>query len=99
MSKIKLGFIYFIYYIFIVYRKDQTTLRKVVELLATLGYEPELKLIHSTQQEKPKTNRDRIYRLTVAGFCFGNIMLLSFPEYLSSGHIDHNMIRMFSYLF
>ncbi len=84
--------------IFIVYRKDQTTLRKVVELLATLGYEPELKLIHSTQQEKPKTNRDRIYRLTVAGFCFGNIMLLSFPEYLSSGHIDHTMIRMFSYL-
>lgn len=84
--------------IFIAYRKDQTTLRQVVELLATLGYEPELKLIHSTQQEKPKANRERIYRLTVAGFCFGNIMLLSFPEYLSSGHIDHQMVRLFSYL-
>lgn len=84
--------------IFIVYRHRETSLRSVVELLATLGYEPELKLVHSTRPKKSTVNRDRIYRLTVAGFCFGNIMLLSFPEYLSGGHIDPVMNRVFSYL-
>lgn len=84
--------------IFIAFKKNETSLRQVVELLATLGYEPDLKYIHAVKKEEQKTDRSRIYRLTVAGFCFGNIMLLSFPEYLSSGYIDHGMNKLFSIL-
>lgn len=59
------------------------TLKQIAELLTSIGYEPyiSLKDLHSTP--KKYYNKQRIYRLGVAGFCLGNIMLLSFPEYLS----------------
>lgn len=59
----------------------KTTLKKVVDLLCQLGYEPEisLNLNKENEQRKPLTH---LIKLGVAGFVFGNIMLLSFPEYL-----------------
>jgi Cu+-exporting ATPase len=73
------------------------SLREVVELLASLGYEPELSLA-SVRREKPaSTNRSLYYRIGVAGFCFGNIMLFSFPEYLAGESVDRNLARFFSY--
>jgi Cu+-exporting ATPase len=59
----------------------KTSLRRVAELLTSLGYEPYLSL-NNIKQTKPRVSRHSIYRLGIAGFCFGNIMLLSFPEYL-----------------
>ncbi len=82
----------------VVYQPSHTTLRKIVELLSTIGYEPDLRFADLHEKTEKKLNRRRIYRLVVAGFCFGNIMLLSFPEYLSGGHPDHTMNRVFSYL-
>jgi len=64
------------------------SLRKVVELLSKIGYEPELNL---HKLDEPKTvfvNRSLIYKLGLAGFSFGNIMLLSFPEYLGFEESD-----------
>jgi Cu+-exporting ATPase len=66
------------------YNPQVLTLRRLVEQLAAIGYEPELKLDATS---KPKSNpytRRLILQMGVAGFCFGNIMLLSFPDYLSS---------------
>lgn len=68
----------------IVYNEPETTLRKIVEVLDRIGYEPFINLNHSAKNEKPRKNRSLIYRLGVAGFCFGNIMLFSIPEYFSS---------------
>lgn len=82
----------------VVYEKEKTSLRRVVELLATLGYEPAFNYEDLGAKKTANPNRQRIYRLTVAGFCFGNIMMLSFPEYLSNGDVDHSMLRMFSYV-
>jgi Cu+-exporting ATPase len=81
----------------VVYEKEKTSLRRVVELLATLGYEPALNFVDLGAKTTTNPNRQRIYRLTVAGFCFGNIMMLSFPEYLSNGDVDPSMLHMFSY--
>lgn len=67
----------------IIFNEKQLPLRVLVELLTELGYEPHLSL-QQMKQEKPKVNRRLVYRLGVAGFCFGNIMLLSFPEYFSA---------------
>ncbi|MCB0696175.1 MAG: heavy metal translocating P-type ATPase metal-binding domain-containing protein [Chitinophagaceae bacterium] len=69
----------------ITFRKEEISLRKVVELLTTLGYEPLISLEETSKEGKSSFDKKRIYKLGVAGFCFGNIMLMSFPEYLSVG--------------
>ncbi|OYU97107.1 MAG: heavy metal translocating P-type ATPase [Bacteroidetes bacterium B1(2017)] len=57
------------------------SLRKLVELLSSLGYEPSLNLNDLEGKKKQSTNRRLLYQVGVAGFGFGNIMLISFPEY------------------
>ena len=68
------------------FRKEEMSLRKLVELLTTIGYEPYISLDESDKKERSSFDKKRIYKLGVAGFCFGNIMLMSFPEYLSIGN-------------
>jgi Cu+-exporting ATPase len=56
----------------------------LASLLARLGYEP---LIDSgeeqAQQKKRTSQQNRLFlKLGIAGFCAGNAMLFSFPEYL-----------------
>lgn len=65
------------------YNSSSTSLRNIVELLSTIGYEPSLKLDQLESTEKNTKNRGLWLKLGVAGFCFGNIMLFSFPEYLN----------------
>ncbi len=74
--------------VFISFNPTEITLRKVVELLAFTGYEPYISLKDSISTKKPSFNRRQIYRIGVAGFCFSNIMMLSFPEYFSAGNIE-----------
>jgi Cu+-exporting ATPase len=74
--------------VFIVYDPRRVSLRKVVELLSFVGYEPFISLKQTVAKRSPAFNRQRIYKIGVAGFCFANIMMLSFPEYFSSGKID-----------
>lgn len=57
------------------------TLKALITLLAKIGYEPTLNLNNIQQPVKPSISRRLTYQLGVAGFCFGNIMLISFPEY------------------
>jgi Cu+-exporting ATPase len=65
----------------IVFLNEKATLRKVAELLTRIGYEPHISL-NDLSETRPGINKSMIYQLGVAGFCFGNIMLMSFPEYL-----------------
>jgi P-type Cu+ transporter len=64
------------------YHKEKINLREVVETLASIGYEPLLQL--DALENKVESGQDKkiLYKLGVAAFCFGNIMLFSFPEYL-----------------
>lgn len=68
------------------FRKKEISLRSIVELMTTIGYEPHISLDESDKKDKSGFDKKRIYKLGVAGFCFGNIMLMSFPEYLSAGN-------------
>ncbi len=74
--------------VFVAYDPQQTSLRKVVELLAFIGYEPYISLNDTVSKKKNNFNKNQLYRIGVAGFCFANIMMLSFPEYFSSGNIE-----------
>ncbi len=71
-------------------------LRQVVELLDVLGYPPKLTLADAEETHQRKYDRKRWYALGIAGFCFGNIMLLSFPEYL--GVQDPRLTVLFQWL-
>lgn len=83
----------------VVFNTDQITLRKLAETLTEVGYEPHISLNDISGKKAPRYNRARLYKLGIAGFCFGNIMLLSFPEYFSSGQIDEKQLKaLFSYL-
>ncbi len=78
------------------FRKAEITIRQIVELLTTIGYEPYISLDETDKKERSSFDKKRIYKLGVAGFCFGNIMLLSFPEYLSiSNGIQHEYANLF----
>ncbi|MFT3676498.1 MAG: heavy metal translocating P-type ATPase metal-binding domain-containing protein [Chitinophagaceae bacterium] len=57
------------------------SLREGAELLTSIGYEPYISL-NDLKQKRPSIDKSLVYQLGIAGFCFGNIMLLSFPEYL-----------------
>ncbi len=74
--------------VFISYDPQMITLRKVVELLAFIGYEPYISLDDMKEGTVKKFDRKQIFALGVAGFCFSNIMMLSFPQYFSGGIID-----------
>ncbi len=60
---------------------ENLNLREVVELLATLGYEPEINLDQTEKKQRKTISRRLVYQVGLAGFAFGNIMLMSLPEY------------------
>jgi Cu+-exporting ATPase len=59
---------------------EVVSIKDVVLLLCRIGYEPYISL-EDCSKKKKDINRSLTYKLGVAGFAFGNIMFLSFPEY------------------
>ncbi|PWA10897.1 heavy metal translocating P-type ATPase [Flavobacterium laiguense] len=62
------------------YNPEIVSLKDIVYLLSSIGYEPYISL-ENYETGKNNVDRSLTYKLGVAFFCFGNIMLLSFPEY------------------
>lgn len=73
------------------------SLRQLAELLTSVGYEPYISLRQSGAK-KPGTDMSKLYKLGVAGFCFANIMLMSFPEYLGIDTQEQYLTSLFRYL-
>jgi len=85
--------------VLIIFDPNTTSLKRIVELLAFIGYEPHISLLDTEEKTERKVNRGHIHRIGVAGFCFGNIMMLSFPEYFSGGQIGaEGLKRVFEWL-
>ena len=64
----------------ITYNPEMVSLKTIVHLLSSIGYEPYISL-ENYETGKNNVDRSLTYKLGLAFFCFGNIMLLSFPEY------------------
>ena len=64
----------------ITYNPEVVSIKSIVYLLSSIGYEPYISL-ENYETGTNKVDRTLTYKLGVAFFCFGNIMLLSFPEY------------------
>ena len=87
--------------VYILFNQNQTTLRDVAVLLSQIGYPPEINLndLDNDAAKKGTVSRRIYYQLGVAGFAFGNIMLLSFPEYLGlKDSLDGNFAPILGYL-
>ncbi len=67
----------------ITYSAAETSLRKVVETLHSIAYTPHISL-EDLDKKKPGGSNDLLTKLAVAGFAFGNIMLMAIPEYVQS---------------
>lgn len=81
----------------VIFNHKKISLREVAELLTSIGYEPYISL-NNLKAKKPRLPRTMIYQLGVAGFCFANIMLMSFPEYLGLEDAEKNLQNAFRYL-
>ncbi|GHC47487.1 heavy metal translocating P-type ATPase [Ulvibacter litoralis] len=64
----------------ITFNSETLTVKQLVLLLAQIGYEPYISLEDAKPKERSH-NKKLIFKLGVAGFAFGNVMFLSFPEY------------------
>lgn len=66
----------------ITFKNTEISLRQIVELLASIHYIPMINLQSITGEKNKSENKKIIYKLGIAGFVFGNTMLLSMPEYI-----------------
>lgn len=64
----------------VTFDSEHTSLKEIVLMLSSIGYEPYISL-EDYEVGKKKIDRTLLYQLAIAGFAFGNVMFLSFPEY------------------
>jgi Cu+-exporting ATPase len=76
----------------------QIKLSELAALITRIGYEPYISLNDVEGKQIKKWDRTRLYKIGISGFAFGNIMLLSFPEYFHLGEsaTDQNLRTLFS---
>jgi len=78
--------------------RHQISLQKLVELLYDLGYEPVISLQDVIQKQNKADKGNLVQKIAVAGFCFGNVMLLSFPEYFGLSNYEQSFKQFFGWL-
>lgn len=79
------------------FNPQKIALSRIGQWLANIGYAPSINLEDPTR-DKPGVSKQAVLKLALAGFCFGNVMLFSFPEYLGLDARDASLMRMFSWL-
>ena len=79
----------------IIYKPSAISLKELVQLLAFVGYEPMIHLGGNDWMKRKKVNRKQLLKIGIAGFCFSNIMMLSFPDYLSANIEELGTLRPF----
>lgn len=77
---------------------QKLSLQHLVELLVDIGYEPMISLQDVVKKQNSVKKDDLVQRIAVAGFCFGNVMLLSFPEYFGLSGFEQSFKHFFGWL-
>jgi Cu+-exporting ATPase len=81
------------------FRQSKINLKELVNLLSTIGYEPKINLSDLDTKKIYQADKRTIKRLAVAGFCFGNMMLFSIPEYFAEAKLlGEGFKGLFNYL-
>jgi P-type Cu+ transporter len=74
----------------VTYDPAQIKLSELAGLLTRIGYEPYVSLNDVEGKVLNRWNRTRLYKIGIAGFAFGNIMMLSLPEYFNLGQSSND---------
>lgn len=82
----------------ITFKHEEVSLRELVELLVQIGYEPKITLQDVVKEGKKFNQSGLIAKITVAGFCFGNSMMISFPEYFGMAAFEQQYAHFFGYM-
>ena len=76
----------------------QLNLQQLVELLYNIGYEPVISLQDIIKKQNAPAKDNLVQKIAVAGFCFGNVMLLSFPEYFGISVYEQTFKHFFGWI-
>ncbi len=68
--------------VYISFHLPAIKLSQIAALLHRIGYPANINLADIDKEDKPIISKDLYYKIGVTGFIFGNIMFMSFPEYL-----------------
>ncbi|MDH5597865.1 MAG: heavy metal translocating P-type ATPase metal-binding domain-containing protein [Cyclobacteriaceae bacterium] len=80
------------------FNPTEVTLIEIAELLNKIGYSPNI-TAESINKPPKKKSYTLVIKLGIAAFCFGNIMLISFPEYLgSTNSVEEEYQSFFSWV-
>ncbi len=79
------------------FNPQQVKLSSIAGLIHSLGYVPQINL-ETGKKPTGLSQKSLVTKLAIAGFCFGNVMLFSFPEYLGIDQHDQNLMRIFPWL-
>lgn len=82
----------------ITFKHQEISLRKLVELLVSIGYEPLISLQDVVKEKQGSVNRELVKKIAVAGLCMGNVMLFSFPEYFGLSAFEQHYKSLFGWL-
>lgn len=80
---------------------NEISLKEIVETLHSIGYEPSINLKNLDKKESQSgIEKSLWYKIGIAGFAFGNIMLSALPEYFASPAqpIDPKYAQLFQYV-
>lgn len=82
------------------YDKQKVSLRELAELLDKIGYTPVFNLERNAETDSAYENFDKalLIKMGIAGFCFGNVMLLSFPDYLGISELENDYQVFFRWI-
>jgi P-type Cu+ transporter len=83
----------------ITFAPEKIKLSELVVLLASIGYEPVLTLGELEKRKSDPARKRQWLQVGIAGFAFGNIMLLSLPVYLGLDSLSGPLFQtIFGYL-
>jgi len=80
----------------IAYRNESYKLSELAHFLTDLGYKPVINF-ETTEKKHEKVDHTLLIKIGIAGFAFGNIMLLAFPEFLENE--KDLWLQQYSYFF
>ena len=79
----------------VTFNQNKISLKGLVKLLTSIGYEPQILLESVDKKPEDPVSKRLHYRIGVAGFCFLNVMLFTFPEYLGIDFTDSFLKNFF----
>jgi len=82
----------------VTFNHQALSLRGLVELLDGIGYAPKITLHDVVKAGRKFSQSGLVAKIAVAGFCFGNSMMLSFPEYFGMAAFEARYSTFFGWM-